>query len=79
MAEEIDLDLVALTPAVVEAWQEVAQSAFALAHSGRVGPAEIPDEQARVNDDGTLTIFVSIPGVIDVSLDVPADQWAYLQ
>ena len=79
MAQEIDLDLIGLSVPAVEAWHAMAERvAVALAQMRRVGDSSIPDERARVNDDGTLTIFVSIPGVMDISMDVPADQWQYL-
>ena len=77
LAKEIDLDDVLLSPAAVVAWQEMA-ARIASALQG-VRPSDIPDEQARINDNGTLTIYVKIPGKADISLDVPADQWAYQQ
>lgn len=79
MAPEIDLDDIMLTPAVVAAYSELAKR-IAIALQERINDASsIPDERVRMNDDGTLTIFVNIPEVIDVSMDVPADQWAYRQ
>lgn len=77
MTKEIDLDEVLLSPAAVASWQEI--SARAAAGLQGIKPSEIPDEQAKINDDGTLTIFVKVPGKIDISMDVPADQWAYRQ
>ena len=77
MAKEIDLDDVLLSPAAVAAWQEMAVR-IASALQG-VQPSDIPDEKACINDNGTLTIYVKIPGNADISLDVPTDQWAYRQ
>jgi hypothetical protein len=77
--EEIDdLDLVLLTPAVVRAWSdEVApRAARLLAAAGYRGP--IPDERGRVEEDGTLTIYVALPGGGEVSMSVPAGQWAWI-
>jgi len=83
MAKIINLDAIMLSPAAVAAWQKVAQRlAPALREiSEKRGDAlDIPDEQGRVNDDGSLTIFVEIPGVdMNISLEVPASQWAYIQ
>ena len=82
MAKIVDLDAIALSPAAVMAWAELAwKTAQGLEQIARNRGIElqIPDEQARENNDGTLTIFVKIPGIIDISLDVPADQWAYIQ
>lgn len=82
MPREIDLDEFMLSPSAVLAWGEmarrVAQELSAIAQT-RGQMLEIPDERARVNDNGSLTIYVKIPGVLDISMDVPADQWAYIQ
>ena len=80
MPQEIDLDDVGLSPAAVAAWQEMA---------GRVGDVlrqisamrggerfAIPDERARVENDGTLTIYVSIPGIAEIAMTVPVGQWS---
>lgn len=82
MATEIDLDLVVLTPAAFAAWQETAQRwamAFGemAARSRAIDPHSIPDERARINDNGTLTIFVNVSGVMSVEMDLPASQWAH--
>lgn len=82
MAKEIDLDEIMLSQAAAAAWYEMAgRVATALQHIGKMRgkTLSIPDERARVNDDGTLTIFVNIPGIIDVSMDVPAENWAHRQ
>jgi hypothetical protein len=81
MAREIDLDSVLLSPATVEAWHALArrigETLKVFADEGRE-LLPIPDERARANDDGTLTIYVEIPGVVNISLDVPADQWSFM-
>ena len=40
-------------------------------------PRDIPDEQGRVEDDGSLTIFVSLPDGGEVSMTVPKEQWTW--
>ena len=81
MFREINLDDVVLSPATVAAWQEIAKRvARALAEIARVRGTTfaIPDERGRVNDDGSLTIFISVPGVItEAFMDVPAGEWAW--
>jgi hypothetical protein len=80
MAREIDLTLVSLSPQVFTAWQEMASRvAVVLAQMEEAGTEipPIPDERARLNDDGTLTIFVGVPGILKVEMEVLADQWAY--
>ena len=77
---EIDPDKVNLSPAAVKAWQEMCdQIAIAIGYMAEMGREipPIPDERARINDDGSLTIFVEIPDIMSVSMNVPADQWEY--
>ena len=82
MAKEIGLDEVMLSTSAVTAWHEMAaRVAPALQQIGKMRreTLSIPDERVRVNDDGTLTIFVNVPGAINVSMDVPAGQWSHRQ
>ncbi len=73
-----DLDLVLLTPAVVRAWVlEVVPRAMSLLAAAGVSPDSIPDERGRVEADGSLTIYVALPGGTEVSMSVPAGQWAW--
>ena len=76
MPEEIDLDQVNISPAVHNAWQGMARSIADIVRRLGISPDEIPDEKARIEDDGSLTIFVELP-IGEVSLRVPPDQWAY--
>lgn len=77
----VDLDNLLLSPEVVVAWTEVARGVVAaLALAGqRIDPSQIPDEQARVEDDGSLTIFCEILGIGELSLKVPAGAWGWRQ
>ena len=79
MDEIDDLDFVLLTPAVVRAWKEeiAPRAARELATAGYTD--SIPDEQGRVEADGSLTIFVALPGGVEVTMSVPAGQWAWKQ
>jgi len=74
-----DLDLVLLTPAVVREWtDEIAPRAAALlAASGYQGP--IPDERGRVEEDGSLTIYVALPGGAEIGMSVLSLEWAWKQ
>ncbi|MEK9135175.1 MAG: hypothetical protein AAB451_02650 [Patescibacteria group bacterium] len=75
----VDLDQINITPDVWQAWQEKARQAVAeLVSKGElVRPEEIPDEQARMEDDGSLTVFVVLPNNEEVSMRVPPDQWEW--
>ncbi len=80
MPKEVDLDQVSISPEIFTAWHELAgRVAVVLAQMVEMGREipPIPDKRTRVNDDGTLTVYVEIPGVLMVSMDVPAEQWAY--
>ena len=79
MPTEISLDDIYISPAVYFAWEKRAAIALKGLIAAGVRPQDIPDERVTLNDDGTLTIFVEIPNVLDISLDVPADQWAYIK
>lgn len=82
MSKEIDLTAVMLTAVAGAAWHQLAgRVALGIEQLKRMGRdiPPIPDERARVEDNGTLTIYVSIPNVLDVSLSIPADQWVYRQ
>jgi hypothetical protein len=84
VVQEIDLDSVVLSPDTVAAWSEIALRLAAalrqLQQSGRqISEADIPIEQGRVEDDGTLTISVNVPGVFDASMTVPQGHWSRKQ
>lgn len=80
MPREIDLDEVTISPATLVAWHGVAQRlALALRELKRLGREipEIPIERGRVEDDGTLTVYIDLPGLISASISVPRDQWKW--
>ena len=75
-----DLDLVLLTPEVVRVWKfEVAPRAAAMCAAAGIKPTQIPDERGRVEEDGSLTIYVALPGGGEVGMSVPPDHWAWKQ
>lgn len=75
----IDLDDVMISPLAQKTWQEFARRVAAqLRLLGVTDPSQVPDEQARVNPDGTLTVFVTLPNG-EVSMEIPKEQWAYRQ
>ncbi|MBI3952722.1 MAG: hypothetical protein HY336_02075 [Candidatus Doudnabacteria bacterium] len=74
MAREIDLDEVMLSIETVRGWLAKVRESGPLLKG--LDPEEIPDERCRVNDDGSLTIFVVLPGG-EVSMDVSRSHWTY--
>jgi len=74
MARVVDLDRVMLAPEVAVCWSNLAQEV-----AKRMALLEVvlsfSDEQARINDDGSLTIFVT--GELEISMTVPAGRWSH--
>lgn len=66
------LDRVLLSRAAYDAWMRVAAETQI---PDGIDPDEIPDEQAQEMPDGSLRIFVSLPGR-DVELIVAPGDWA---
>ena len=75
----VDLDLVNISPSVYWAWNKLARQAVKnmAARGVRFRPEEIPDEAGRLETDGSLIIFVALPGGEEVSLRVPPDEWSW--
>ena len=79
MSNVIDLDDVMISPAAFGAWNEFAKRiAEQIRLLGVTDPSQVPDEQGRVNPDGSLTIFITLPNS-EVSMTVPKEHWAYRQ
>lgn len=76
---DIDLAGVQFSEEVVVAWKEMAQRIVPLILESGIDPKNIPDEQGRVSADGTLTVFISLPNGIRVSMEVPKEHWSYRQ
>lgn len=72
----IDLATVLISPAVYRAWLEVVSNAVPRLLAAGIDPRQLPDEQGRIEDDGSLTIFVVLPNGGEVSMPVPKGQWA---
>ncbi|QQR78563.1 MAG: hypothetical protein IPJ68_05855 [Candidatus Moraniibacteriota bacterium] len=75
----IDLGDVLISPATHAAWLGFAERVTqALGALGVTDPSQIPDEQGRINSDGSLKIFVTLPNG-EVSKTVPKEYWGYRQ
>jgi len=79
MSEIVDLDLVNISPSVYQRWHEIARRAVEdLAARGvTIRPADIPDEEGRLEDNGSFAIFVVLPNGEEVNMRVPPGQWAW--
>ena len=70
------LDFVLITPTVFRVWMnEVVPHAVSELIARGANLDSIPDERGRVEEDGSLTIYVDLPGGIEVKMSVPPDQW----
>jgi hypothetical protein len=75
-----DLDLVLISQAVWNKWvHEVAPKVAKLMARAHIHPNQVPEEQGRVEEDGSLTIFVRFPDGKEVGMRVPPGQWAWKQ
>ncbi len=80
MSSEVDLDAVDFTSAAVAAYLEFAERVeLALSLAGIVRDAsDLPDEQARMEGDGSLTVYVALPqGKGEVSMTIPPGHWGW--
>lgn len=73
------LDKVMLTEQAVRQWYSYIGSAEVGRRIDAFNPMQIPDEDARINADGTLTIFFFLPDGDEVSLNLSASDWGYKQ
>lgn len=77
-ADEDTLSRVALSASAIARWRARAQAflAEAAAHGVR-GPSDVGDEMARIEADGSLTIYLPLPDGAEVSMRVEPDEWAW--
>ena len=68
------LDGILLAPEVVERWSDVCHSPDTLMLAR--GVKKVPNEQAKVNPDGTLTIFVKLSGT-EIAMVVEKEEWCW--
>ena len=79
MTDDDTLSRVALAATAVERWHAAARRLVIEAQTHGVRrPADIPDELARVEPDGALTIYVPMPDGAEVSMRVEPDEWAWI-
>lgn len=76
MSKSDTLDRVYLAPAVFARWREVCTGQLADLLQ-RFKPKAVPDEQARVEPDGSLTLFVVLPDGQEISMRVEPFEWTW--
>jgi hypothetical protein len=73
------LDNILLSTRVYLEWMDRVGSAADALRSCGLSPEDIPDETAEVMPDGSLRIFVPLPGRPPLELLVPSGEWAWKQ
>ena len=64
---------------VVEGIDGTGKTSLVEALGREISLEDVPDGQARVEEDGSLIIFLEIEGVLSVELSVPLGHWAWRQ
>lgn len=70
------LDQISLSEVAVVLFKDFAQRLGAACAAAGVWPDEISEEQAREDSDGSLVIWVDIPGA-HLEFTIPKGHWAY--
>lgn len=79
MSGDDTLSRVALSHSAVKRWHERASELACEARKHGVSrAADIPNELARVETDGALTIYVLMPDGAELSMRVEPHEWAWL-
>lgn len=73
------LSRVLLSASAVERWHALARDIASTNHGAGVDAASIPDELARVEADGSLTIYVTLPTGAEVSMRVEPSEWSWIE
>ena len=73
------LDKIMLTERAAKKWLSYISSTEVDRKIQGFNPKLIPDEDARINADGTLTIFVLLPNGDEVSMTLASNDWGYKQ
>jgi hypothetical protein len=80
MQREVNLEEILLSTDAAAAWAKIEeQIVIELQNIGKDETDEDGDVWAVVDDEGTLTISVTISDFIDESLDIPMGHWGYFQ
>jgi len=72
------LELIDITPRAFAAYQAfVRRLVRALATIDKITPEEIPDEQAKEQEDGSLLVWIDLPQGKRVEFVIPKGDWAW--
>lgn len=78
MSNEDTLSRVLLSKEAHERWlREAVKMAAQVANRGILSVSDIPDEMARVEKDGSLTIYVPMPDGTELSMRCEPHEWAW--
>ena len=77
----VDADDIVPSSAALVAWSETTLRAAMFCHSLEIAEKDLPEEQVRLEADGSLTLFVVIQiqsgGQVTFDLTVPPSEWRW--
>lgn len=79
MAEDV-LDKVSITPGVWQRWNNFCHdlTKAAALKTGWRPTSPIPDEQAEVQEDGSLLLWVQPPGLARIEMRIAPGEWTWM-
>jgi hypothetical protein len=79
----VDHDDVVLSSAALAAWSGIASRAAAFCQRLKIPAEELPDEQLKLNADGSISVEIEIKtpsgGGVTFDMNVPAGEWQWKQ
>lgn len=75
----IDLDKIMLSLPAAIRWERLAMNATKNLNLTRQQIKTIPDEQARLDKQGNLILFVKLPTGIEISMKLNPGEWSFRQ
>ena len=72
------LDKVLLSEAASRSWHNHASSPQVQVLLKDIKPSDIPDEDARLEADGSLTIFIILPTGVEIRMNISPSDWTWL-
>ena len=72
------LDKVLLSEDASRSWHNHAASPQVQSLLKGIRPSDIPDEDARLEADGSLTIFIILPTGVEIRMNISPSDWTWL-
>lgn len=75
----IDLDRIMLSVPAALRWERLAATTAKTLNLTKQQIKSIPDEQAKLDEQGNLTLFVKLPTGRELSMKLNPGEWAFRQ